>query len=125
MAWERRGLVETRPHAKVLSIRPVYALFRANGPAFEYRGFFQTHAHRERQSLRLPPAILYRVQQPHKCSLEDRKSTRLNSSHQIISYAVFCLKKKKKTIIKMKTECEANQHRTGTHRQHICMSSPL
>src|SRR5258708_25103606 len=27
----------------------------------------------------------------------DRKSTRLNSSHQIISYAVFCLKKKKTT----------------------------
>src|SRR5438552_14558903 len=32
---------------------------------------------------------------------EDRKSTRLNSSHQIISYAVFCLKKKtKKYVIK-------------------------
>src|SRR2546422_3967234 len=28
----------------------------------------------------------------------DRKSTRLNSSHGYISYAVFCLKKKKKTI---------------------------
>src|SRR5438552_12223875 len=28
--------------------------------------------------------------------IADRKSTRLNSSHQIISYAVFCLKKKKK-----------------------------
>src|SRR2546426_11966840 len=28
--------------------------------------------------------------------LEDRKSTRLNSSHLVISYAVFCLKKKKK-----------------------------
>src|SRR5437867_9794084 len=28
---------------------------------------------------------------------EDRKSTRLNSSHRTISYAVFCLKKKKKT----------------------------
>src|SRR5215216_2100406 len=27
---------------------------------------------------------------------DDRQSTRLNSSHQIISYAVFCLKKKKK-----------------------------
>src|SRR5947208_9493067 len=27
-------------------------------------------------------------------AFEDRKSTRLNSSHQIISYAVFCLKKK-------------------------------
>src|SRR3712207_6862430 len=30
---------------------------------------------------------------------EDRKSTRLNSSHANISYAVFCLKKKKKEII--------------------------
>src|SRR5258708_7659706 len=30
--------------------------------------------------------------------LRDRKSTRLNSSHQIISYAVFCLKKKKNSI---------------------------
>src|SRR5206468_5506950 len=29
-------------------------------------------------------------------ALEDRKSTRLNSSHDQISYAVFCLKKKKK-----------------------------
>src|SRR3712207_7254912 len=31
--------------------------------------------------------------------VEDRKSTRLNSSHANISYAVFCLKKKKKTFI--------------------------
>src|SRR5438132_11589578 len=30
--------------------------------------------------------------------LLDRKSTRLNSSHTVISYAVFCLKKKKKKI---------------------------
>src|SRR3712207_8450515 len=30
--------------------------------------------------------------------LEDRKSTRLNSSHANISYAVFCLKKKQKVI---------------------------
>src|SRR5438552_8244267 len=29
----------------------------------------------------------------------DRKSTRLNSSHQIISYAVFCLKKKKNKLL--------------------------
>src|SRR3712207_7323793 len=32
-------------------------------------------------------------------SVGDRKSTRLNSSHANISYAVFCLKKKKKTHI--------------------------
>src|SRR2546430_11646730 len=31
-----------------------------------------------------------------KLSLKDRKSTRLNSSHSQISYAVFCLKKKKR-----------------------------
>src|SRR2546426_6899928 len=31
---------------------------------------------------------------------QDRKSTRLNSSHLVISYAVFCLKKKKKNRIK-------------------------
>src|SRR5436309_9086749 len=31
-----------------------------------------------------------------RCSSPDRKSTRLNSSHVKISYAVFCLKKKKK-----------------------------
>src|SRR5438874_3581462 len=33
---------------------------------------------------------------PHIRDVEDRKSTRLNSSHVEISYAVFCLKKKKK-----------------------------
>src|SRR3712207_8871835 len=33
--------------------------------------------------------------QPHRLAPEDRKSTRLNSSHANISYAVFCFKKKK------------------------------
>src|SRR6266568_5919146 len=40
---------------------------------------------------------------PHKSSsrysTQDRKSTRLNSSHSSISYAVFCLKKKKKNSL--------------------------
>src|SRR5258708_11664373 len=35
--------------------------------------------------------------------MEDRKSTRLNSSHQIISYAVFCLKKKITSIAESTT----------------------
>src|SRR2546427_3768292 len=41
--------------------------------------------------------------------LRDRKSTRLNSSHSQISYAVFCLKKKKKTTkasVAMRALCE-------------------
>src|SRR3712207_8577434 len=37
--------------------------------------------------------FIYRFTEPAR----DRKSTRLNSSHANISYAVFCLKKKKKT----------------------------
>src|SRR5947208_9575227 len=36
---------------------------------------------------------------------EDRKSTRLNSSHQIISYAVFCLKKKKTRSSTWRMQC--------------------
>src|SRR3712207_7145074 len=35
---------------------------------------------------------------------QDRKSTRLNSSHANISYAVFCLKKKKKQIIRQSAD---------------------
>src|SRR5438034_9193144 len=35
---------------------------------------------------------------PARIPRADRKSTRLNSSHTVISYAVFCLKKKKKKI---------------------------
>src|SRR5438132_5543182 len=39
--------------------------------------------------------LLFRQQQLCAAYLLDRKSTRLNSSHTVISYAVFCLKKKK------------------------------
>src|SRR5438132_6003232 len=39
-------------------------------------------------------------------SFQDRKSTRRNSSHTVISYAVFCLKKKKK---------ERNENHKTTH----------
>src|SRR3989449_1178312 len=45
---------------------------------------------RNRQDLRrIPPPLRFR---------RDRKSTRLNSSHGYISYAVFCLKKKKNNV---------------------------
>src|SRR5256885_9507906 len=45
----------------------------------------------ERRKRRAAAAGLFRV----RVVEEDRKSTRLNSSHLVISYAVFCLKKKK------------------------------
>src|SRR5437588_4961574 len=47
-----------------------------------------------RRARRSPHGRARRVHQRRQ--VEDRKSTRLNSSHTVISYAVFCLKKKKK-----------------------------
>src|SRR5258708_4017567 len=47
--------------------------------------------------------------------LRDRKSTRLNSSHQIISYAVFCLKKKKST---KETGLETRERIWTNYRRH-------
>src|SRR2546430_3423878 len=43
---------------------------------------------------------------------EDRKSTRLNSSHSEISYAVFCLKKKKKQRQAVQSQCRPSRHPT-------------
>src|SRR5258708_20553777 len=54
------------------------------------------------------------------CAKIDRKSTRLNSSHQIISYAVFCLKKKKIT----KIDIYPNR-RITTCRLHHSHSQPV
>src|SRR5256885_11751421 len=55
----------------------------------------------------LPPC----AQSPssRKAKVRDRKSTRLNSSHLVISYAVFCLKKKK-TVLRF-VEAGAPFHR--------------
>src|SRR5688572_33450840 len=52
---------------------------------------------REHHPHRLHEAVPF-VVVPEIVHIEDRKSTRLNSSHSQISYAVFCLKKKKKKI---------------------------
>src|SRR5947209_13405819 len=49
-----------------------------------------------RQSSSLNVALVVSLSSASSSDFEDRKSTRLNSSHANISYAVFCLKKKKK-----------------------------
>src|SRR5207302_11087198 len=65
----------------VAMIQEEYRIFRGRGN----RGYF-------------PSVLLLPLRKLAGCYLavEDRKSTRLNSSHVKISYAVFCLKKKKK-----------------------------
>src|SRR6267142_5354541 len=71
--------------------------------------FFNDTATTEIYTLSLHDALpIRRPRMPFECSARprcacivtpDRKSTRLNSSHMSISYAVFCLKKKKKSIL--------------------------
>src|SRR5688572_32469720 len=53
---------------------------------------------------------------------EDRKSTRLNSSHSQISYAVFCLKKKKKECPSLMHPTYESMHRSNCHCRYpsIC-----
>src|SRR5436190_8970752 len=48
----------------------------------------------------------------------DRKSTRLNSSHTVISYAVFCLKKKKKKKSTVKAPLTHTLHRSNGTSHH-------
>src|SRR5689334_24797886 len=80
---------------------PYTTLFRSKGRV--------AHALRRDRHLRSDPAPRghgyfesHRRRTHAREVLEDRKSTRLNSSHSSISYAVFCLKKKKKKIKKTK-----------------------
>src|SRR5258707_4077439 len=75
---------------------------------FPYTTLFRSHlserhslsAHRAAKPLKdsrsIDRSILLATLTPHKT---DRKSTRLNSSHANISYAVFCLKKKTKQLL--------------------------
>src|SRR3989449_7899345 len=52
------------------------------------------------QAARYHPAWWRNLSASSRLTFRDRKSTRLNSSHGYISYAVFCLKKKKKKRIR-------------------------
>src|SRR2546426_8604420 len=62
-------------------------------------------ANQHRVALRVVASVLGTLQ-----DLQDRKSTRLNSSHLVISYAVFCLKKKNKKSCRSPTNCSAPPH---------------
>src|SRR5437588_10698933 len=71
---------------------PYTTLFRS-GQAFGGQGDRRSSQDRLPARRRQDPPVGERPTAP------DRKSTRLNSSHTVISYAVFCLKKKKKTFL--------------------------
>src|SRR5690625_7556781 len=84
------------PPPPTATLFPYTTLFRSHDPGAPGRG------HRDRQAPRCVCAGTEalgradRLRPRASVPAQDRKSTRLNSSHVAISYAVFCLKKKKK-----------------------------
>src|SRR5206468_12768922 len=74
---------------------PSRALARATGPSARPRSFPSPPSSTTRPNRRRWRAS--------RSNSRDRKSTRLNSSHDQISYAVFCLKKKKKDFASQDT----------------------
>src|SRR5690625_6299271 len=82
---------------------------------FPYTTLFRSYVENvDSQPTWAAPAIVQRGSRANMGAAEiakDRKSTRLNSSHVAISYAVFCLKKKRKTA-----EAEHARLARGTSR---------
>src|SRR5690606_39715525 len=74
--------------------RPFYEAELKNSQEIEELST-QAETPRTRQRWYAQEKLLFLQQKMQQALLQDRKSTRLNSSHVKISYAVFCLKKKK------------------------------
>src|SRR5699024_12673222 len=106
-----------RTHDSLLSFSHFIVLIRPRprSPLFPYTTLFRSHplpaphaqaapqgadrgglrVHQERREDEAHPPRVRGLRPGRPCGRRDRKSTRLNSSHVSISYAVFCLKKKK------------------------------
>src|SRR5690606_41628683 len=98
-------LLIRRPPSSTLF--PYTTLFRSDPPDAanleEIRRIYATHEDAAIDtSLEAMHVVRARVTDDASVEVQDRKSTRLNSSHVKISYAVFCLKKKKKHKQKIK-----------------------
>src|SRR5947208_5254160 len=90
----------TKPNKSGVSRRSTLALMGAGAVTFATPWVARAQA--KSIKIGMPTILSGRVAQLGTSSrngvMIDRKSTRLNSSHQIISYAVFCLKKKKPEV---------------------------
>src|SRR3712207_7772173 len=89
----------------ISTLFPYTTLFRSEEQHGDGRGIEDRDEHEEGEDARRHPGLRPPVAPLYSCSRlgrtrpgrdGDRKSTRLNSSHANISYAVFCLKKKNK-----------------------------
>ena len=103
---------------------PYTTLFRSPGVVFTTAesaivGYVQTIALQRLNKLQLIAAIVEAevwICVVNGDKIKDRKSTRLNSSHTVISYAVFCLKKKKRKKKKTKKKTKKKKkHEQTSH----------
>src|SRR5205807_10059091 len=99
-ALEMRQLVHRKVRRIVVQLLHVFRLTDAPETERVQLLHFWHHIRRvqidEAEGNDLPGMLLGRFGDNPSVSKRDRKSTRLNSSHLVISYAVFCLKKKNK-----------------------------
>src|SRR5215467_12914676 len=108
MAWPGSGsrgvAVRHFPRRLQVGLRPRGSRIVGDDGLAVARGLGHPHAARDDRPqddlAEVPPDLLGHLRRepgpPVIHRQQDRKSTRLNSSHLVISYAVFCLKKKKK-----------------------------
>src|SRR5437588_8980472 len=82
---------------------------------FPYTTLFRSPGSARARLCHLDPPRHRRARDAAQSQVRDRKSTRLNSSHTVISYAVFCLKKKKKKK-KSKSKKKTTKHATKTRQ---------
>src|SRR5438477_4340208 len=86
-------MIRRPPRSTLFPYTTLFRSHRARGPDPRYRRWLARDSRQRYSGSRRSPAAGCR---PGGRGCRDRKSTRLNSSHMSISYAVFCLKKKKK-----------------------------
>src|SRR5256885_12604739 len=87
------------PYTTLFRSRGGVLAARARAGARNHAGRHRRHHRSGRHLLAAPPFARPRPAVAVHCGRADRKSTRLNSSHLVISYAVFCLEKKKENTL--------------------------
>src|SRR3989449_7293116 len=85
---------------------------------FPYTTLFRSLEPDRPLAARVPGGDHVRHAEPKSVAIGDRKSTRLNSSHGYISYAVFCLKKKK-TNSERPEDLKHRSHRIIASDRHV------
>src|SRR2546422_2050208 len=96
--WQYKGMLFNPRYGRVgLIAMPFFTFGEMIAPLIEVMGYIVTAVGLALGVVNTSFALLFLlVAWGYGMLLSDRKSTRLNSSHGYISYAVFCLKKKKK-----------------------------